>query len=113
MIYTSDTDLNRKYLRNGDKSLKLGQQLAKAMNEGGEFFDGYNGFNIAAGHEMINGRTSLNPYNFLEQLARKKILAMHPRYDRMINYERTLDFVSALDSYRKEHGIDVATTLRI
>lgn len=113
MIYTPNTELNRKYQINGDKAMKLGQHLARAMKEGGEFFDGYSGFNIATGREMINGRTSLNPYNFLEQLARKKILAMHPKYDRMINYERTLDFVSALDSYCKEHGIDAAATLRI
>lgn len=113
MIYIADADLNRKYKKNGDKSLKLGLELDKSMREGGELFDGYQGFNLAVWRKMINGRTSLNPYNFLEHLARKRIMAMHPREDRMIHYERSIDFVKALDAYCDEKGLDRVSALRI
>ena len=58
MIYTADAELNTKYWINDDKSLKLGVVLDRAMRERtGEFFDGYDGFNLPVWVQMVNGRT--------------------------------------------------------
>lgn len=111
MIYNSDPELNRKYWMTGDKSIKLGENLDRAMKDGGEFFDGYNGFNISVWRQMIDGRTGLNPYNFLQKLASKRILALHPRNDSLIDYERSADFVNALKRYCSDNGLAAFVSL--
>lgn len=105
MIYTDNPELNDKYKRNNDKSDKLGEELAKSQKEGGRLFDGYKGFDLNVWNRMINGKTGLNPYLYFPELTKKQIFAVHAEGDNLIHYERTTDFIKALNEYSSTNGL--------
>lgn len=106
MIYTSSRASNQVYrtARNPkgeklDRTRELGETLEVAAREGGELFNGYEGFDFKVWLKMLQGDTGLNPYLHKSELARKDILMMHAMDDRLVHYERTADFSEALYAY--------------
>jgi pimeloyl-ACP methyl ester carboxylesterase len=120
MIFSDDPSLNKKYANavngNGvkrDKVAALGQTLANAATDGGEYFNGYAGFDINVWQQMILGQTELVPHKVIPELAKKRIMIMHSANDSLVDYERSVDFFGALRSYCKRNKLRTKAKLKI
>lgn len=88
-----------------EKASNLGEKLLKGD---GEFFRGYNGFNLNVWHEIVSGMTELNPYReeYFPEIAKKHIFGIHQKNDEEVPYKRTESFFKAIREYCERIGTE-------